>query len=97
MFWRDDVTWHGADGPVDFGHESRCLAYTLRGASVGDGDLCVMVRSREAALAMTDVKFVPVDLALVGIVDELAVQPADEVGELIMRRGWNPYYGKAGA
>ncbi len=63
----------------------------------GPGDLCVMVRSREAALAMTDVKFVPVDLALVGIIDELAVQPADEMGELIMRRGWNPYYGKAGA
>ena len=32
----------------------------------GVGDLCVMVRSREAALAMRDIKFVPVDLALVG-------------------------------
>jgi isoamylase len=42
-FWRDDVSWHGADGPVDFGHESRRLAYTLRGASVGDGDLYVMI------------------------------------------------------
>ncbi len=41
----------------------------------GVGDLCVMVRSREAALAMPAVKFVPVDLALVGIVDELAVHP----------------------
>src|SRR5512133_810910 len=41
----------------------------------GLGDLCVMVRSREAALAMPDVKFVPVDLALVGIVDELDVRP----------------------
>ena len=40
----------------------------------GIGDLCVMVRSREAALAMRDVKFVPVDLALVGIVDELEVK-----------------------
>jgi ethanolamine utilization protein EutN len=36
----------------------------------GPGDLCVMVRSREAALAMPQVTFVPVDLALVGIVDE---------------------------
>ncbi len=35
----------------------------------GVGDLCVMVRSREAALAMPQVKFVPVDLALVGVVD----------------------------
>ncbi len=29
----------------------------------GPGDLCVMVRSREAALAMPEIKFVPVDLA----------------------------------
>ena len=41
----------------------------------GPGDLCVMVRSREAALAMPEVKFVPVDLALVGIVDDLDVRP----------------------
>lgn len=44
----------------------------------GEGDLCVMVRSREAALAMRDIKFVPVDLALVGIVDELDVRPDNE-------------------
>jgi isoamylase len=42
-FWREDVSWYGADGPVDFGHESRCIAYLLRGASVGDGDLYVMI------------------------------------------------------
>lgn len=41
----------------------------------GPGDLCVMVRSREAALAMPEFKFVPIDLALVGIVDELEVRP----------------------
>jgi len=41
----------------------------------GAGDVCVMVRSREAALAMPQVKFVPVDLALVGIVDQLDVKP----------------------
>lgn len=38
------------------------------------GDLCVMVRSREAALALPH-KFVPVDLALVGLVDEQKVRP----------------------
>ena len=41
----------------------------------GIGDLCVMVRSREAALAMPEITFVPIDLALVGIVDELEVHP----------------------
>jgi ethanolamine utilization protein EutN len=56
----------------------------------GIGDLCVMVRSREAALALPDVKFVPIDLALVGIVDELAVR-ADGMFDQTMRRGWNQY------
>lgn len=44
----------------------------------GPGDLCVMVRSREAALALREHKFVPVDLALVGIVDEFVVRPDGE-------------------
>jgi ethanolamine utilization protein EutN len=56
----------------------------------GVGDLCVMVRSREASLAMPDVKFVPIDLALVGIVDELNVRPDGEF-DVAMRRGWNRY------
>ncbi len=56
----------------------------------GPGDLCVMVRSREAALAMPEIKFVPVDLALVGIVDELNVLPDGEV-DIQMRPGWVQY------
>ena len=40
----------------------------------GAGDLCVMVRAREAALAMRRERFVPVDLALVGVVDEMDVR-----------------------
>jgi ethanolamine utilization protein EutN len=57
-------------------------------AQAGPGDLCVMVRSREAALAMPDNKFVPIDLALIGIVDELDVRP-DEGFDLILKPGWN--------
>ena len=56
----------------------------------GPGDLCVMVRSREAALAMPDVKFVPIDLALVGIVDELNVV-AEDTFDLTMQPGWNQF------
>lgn len=56
----------------------------------GIGDLCVMVRSREAALAMPDVKFVPIDLALVGIVDELDVVTEDSF-DLTMHPGWNQF------
>lgn len=54
----------------------------------GAGDLCVMVRSREAALAMPEIKFVPVDLALVGIVDELVVKPDGDF-EFTMKGGRN--------
>lgn len=39
----------------------------------GPGDLVVMVRSREASLALP-ITFVPCDLAIVGIVDELDIQ-----------------------
>ncbi len=56
----------------------------------GPGDLCVMVRSREAALAMPNVKFVPIDLALVGIVDELEVRPDGEV-DIHLRPGENRF------
>ncbi len=56
----------------------------------GPEDLCVMVRSREAALAMPVVKFVPIDLALVGIVDELEVKP-DGTYNIKMMKGWNKF------
>jgi ethanolamine utilization protein EutN len=49
-----------------------------------------MVRSREAALAMPDIKFVPVDLALVGIVDELEVRPDGEF-DYTLKTGWTQY------
>ena len=56
----------------------------------GPGDLCVMVRSREAALALPVVKFVPIDLALVGVVDELIVQP-DGMQNITLKRGHNRF------
>lgn len=56
----------------------------------GPHDLCVMVRSREAALAMPEIKFVPIDLALVGIIDELEVRPDGEF-DFTLRKGWAQY------
>jgi ethanolamine utilization protein EutN len=56
----------------------------------GPGDLCVMVRAREASLALPGEKFVPIDLALVGIVDELDVR-ADNSFDFEMQSGWNQY------
>ena len=52
----------------------------------GPGDLCVMVRSREAALAMQVHRFVPIDLAIIGIVDELVVRPDGEF-DYTLKRG----------
>lgn len=56
----------------------------------GVGDLCVMVRSREASLALPNVKFVPIDLALVGVVDELVVRP-DKSLDFTLKRGYNRF------
>jgi len=56
----------------------------------GPGDLCVMVRSREAALALREHKFVPVDLALVGVVDELVVRPDGDF-DFKMKKGVTRY------
>lgn len=56
----------------------------------GPGDLCVMVRSREAALAMEVHTFVPVDLALIGIVDELVVHPDDKF-DITLKKGTMKY------
>jgi len=58
--------------------------------NAGPGDLCVMVRSREAALSLPDVKFVPVDLALVGIVDDLDVRPDGEF-DFTLKPGRNSF------
>ncbi len=43
LYWHQDIQWHGPEGPVDFGNESRRVAYLLRGQSVGDDDLYVMI------------------------------------------------------
>lgn len=56
----------------------------------GPDDLCMMVRSREASLALPDYKFVPVDLALVGIIDELTVRPDGEF-DFTLKKGWVKY------
>jgi len=56
----------------------------------GYGDLCMMVRSREASQSIPGVKFVPVDLALVGIIDELEVRPDNDF-DFKLKKGWTQY------
>lgn len=56
----------------------------------GEGDLCVMTRSREASLALQEPRPIPIDLACVGVVDQLYVK-ADQDFELTLKQGFNPY------
>lgn len=56
----------------------------------GPEDVCVTVKSREAALAMPEIKFVPVDLALIGIVDELTVIDDASI-DIKLNEGWNQF------
>ena len=71
-------------------HPKGLLQVAVDVVQAGPGDLCVMVRSREASLAMPEIKFVPVDLALVGIVDELNVRPDGEVN-YTLKKGNNRF------
>jgi len=56
----------------------------------GINDLCVMVRSREASLALPGEKVVPIDLALVGVVDHLDVRP-DSAFDFTLKPGTQRY------
>ena len=44
-FWREDICWYGVNGPPDTGADSHGFAYCLRGHSVNDDDLYVMINS----------------------------------------------------
>jgi len=45
LYWRDDVSWYGAIGQPDLSYDSHTLAYWLRGESIGDVDLYVMINA----------------------------------------------------
>jgi isoamylase len=44
-FWRKDVRWYGANGDADLSHDSRSLAWRLKGAEFEEGDLYVMINA----------------------------------------------------
>ena len=58
----------------DLAHRGRPVVAADGLAMAGPGELVYFVGSREAAQAMPE-RFVPVDHAVVGIVDQLAVDP----------------------
>lgn len=56
----------------------------------GPGDVCVMARSREAAMALPEITFVPVDLATIGIVDDLQSLSEAQI-DTRLEVGWNHF------
>lgn len=42
-FWRDDVSWHGENGPVNHGARAARFAVHLRGASQQDQDIYIII------------------------------------------------------
>lgn len=75
--WLDDVTWHGIGPAPDVAPESHSVAYHLRGRSVGDVDLYVMINGWWQDLAFT----VQAPGRWVRIVDTAQQSPADIVVE----------------
>src|SRR3984893_15420090 len=52
-FWRDDIRWRGVGPTTDLSFHSQSLAYYLRGASLGDQGLYVMVNASIEPLNFT--------------------------------------------
>ena len=44
-FWREDVSWYGTGKQVDFSPQGQTLAWCLRGSSLDDTDIYVMVNA----------------------------------------------------
>ena len=52
-FWRDDIRWRGVGASADLSYNSHSLAYYLKGGSVGDEDLYVMINAFTEPLTFT--------------------------------------------
>jgi glycogen operon protein len=52
-FWRDDVRWRGVNAAADLSYNSHSLAYYLKGGSLGDQDLYVMINAFTEPLVFT--------------------------------------------
>lgn len=52
-FWREDVRWFGLRGEPDLTYESQTLAFLLRGASVADDDIYVVINTSSEDLEFT--------------------------------------------
>jgi len=49
-YWREDITWYGEMGAVDFSPHAKALAYHLLGQQVQDQDIYVMINAHWDAI-----------------------------------------------
>ena len=79
QYWRGDVSWYGAGGTqVDFSPGGQTLAYCLRGASLNDDDIYVMVNAGGYDVRFVIHEGIASEWQLVA--DTGAVSPLDFVG-----------------
>ena len=53
-FWEDDIIWFGTNQQgADFSSTCRTMAFLLKGGSVGDTDIYVMINAHDQDLAFT--------------------------------------------
>ncbi|MBB2159852.1 glycogen debranching protein [Gluconacetobacter sacchari] len=77
--WRDDVSWHGVDGgDPDLRPVSRSLAFFLRGATMEDDDLYVLINGWDDTLHFALPEAAQgAGTAWRGVIDTAAAPPAD--------------------
>ncbi len=74
-FWREDVRWYGTTGNPDLSHESRSLAWSLKGARFEEKDLYVMINAHHEPLRFRIQEGQPGDW--LRLVDTSLVSPQD--------------------
>ena len=83
--WGSDVSWYGVDEAPDLSHDSRSLAFHLRGAAVGDTDIYVIANAYWENLVFTIQKTGPwvrvVDTSLPSPLDIMEATEAPPVSE----------------
>lgn len=66
QFWREDISWYGAAGKEsDFSPHGRTMAYCLRGASLDDDDIYLMVNLSDLEVRFVIQERTPQEWALV--------------------------------
>jgi glycogen operon protein len=78
-YWRGDIEWFGVSGAPDLNFSSHTLAYCLKGATVGDQDIYVMINAFWEPLDFT----IQAGSNWKRVVDTMLASP-DDIGDPIL-------------